>query len=126
MSVTQILEEARTLPTPELQLLAVSLRLEQLRRVGKMASDEELHWLEIINQPLAHTERFAALSKKWEEQGLSDVERAEMSGILEKREAQNVERADAVQHLSELTGLPFQTLWNQLVGEAPALLVPRN
>lgn len=126
MSTAQILEEVRTLPTTELQLLAVTLRFERLRRVGKTASDEELHWLEVINQPLSHAERFEELSAKWEEEGLSEEERAEMLAIVSEREGQNAQRAEAVGHLSELTGVPFRTLWKQLVGEAPALLVPRN
>lgn len=94
MSAAQILEEAKALPTPELQLLAVSLRFERLRRVGEAASDEELRWLEVINQPLAQAERFATLCAKSEEQGLSEVERAELMGILSEREEQNAERAD--------------------------------
>ncbi len=126
MSTAQILEEVRTLSTSEVQLLAVSLRFERLRRVGKTASDEELHWLEVINQPLAHAERFAVLAAKWEDEGLSEEEKAEMGAILSEREAQNAQRAEAVQHLSELTDVPFPTLWKQLVGEAPELLVPRN
>ena len=80
----------------------------------------------MLNRPLAHAERFAVLAEKWETQGLAPAERAEMQGILSEREAQNVERAEAVQHLSELTGVPFQTWWNQLAGDAPSLLVPRN
>lgn len=126
MSTAQILEEVRTLSTPELQLLAVTLRFERLRRVGETASDEELRWLEVINQPLARAPRFNVLSAKWEEYGLTDEEKTELQNILSEREAQNAERADAVQHLSDLTGVPFMDLWKQLVGEAPELLVPRN
>ena len=126
MSAAQILEEVKTLSTPDLQLLALSLRLERLRRVGEASSDAELRWLEVLSRPLAHAERLPVLAAKWESQGLSPEERAEMQGLLSEREAQNAERAEAVQHLSELTGVPFQALWNQLVGEAPALLIPRN
>ncbi len=126
MSTAQILQEVRTLSTPELQLLAVTLRFERLRRVGETASDEELHWLEVINRPLAHAQRFDELAGKWENEGLADEEKTELQGILSEREAQNVERADAVQHLSELTGVPFMDLWKQLIGEEAELLVPRN
>lgn len=126
MSTAQILEEVRTLSTSEIQLLAVSLQAERLRRVGKTASDEETRWLEIINQPLVQADRLATLSAQWEDNGLSEDERAEMLGILSAREAQNAQRAEAVQRLSELTEVPFLTLWQQLVGEPPALLVPRN
>lgn len=126
MSTAQILQEVRTLSTPELQLLAVTLRFERLRRVGETASDEELHWLEVINRPLAHAQRFDELAEKWENEGLADEEKTELQGILSEREAQNVERADAVQHLSELTGVPFMDLWKQLIGEEAELLVPRN
>lgn len=126
MSTAQILQEVRTLSTPELQLLAVTLRFERLRRVGATASDEELRWLEVINRPLAHAPRFDELAAKWEDDGLNDEEKNELESILTEREAQNVERADAVQHLSELTGVPFVTLWKQLIGEEAELLVPRN
>ncbi len=126
MSAAQILEETRTLSMPDIQLLAVSLRLERLRRGGETASDEELRCLEVLNRPLLFAERFDALAAKWEEDGLSDEEREEMQSILSEREAQNVERVEAVGILSDLTGVPFMTLWKQLVGEPPALLVPRN
>ena len=126
MSTAQILEEVRTLSTPELQLLAVTLRFERLRRVGETASDEELRWLEVINRPLERASRFDILSARWENDGLTDEEKAELQSILSAREAQNAERADAVQHLSELTGVPFMDLWKQLVGEMPDVLVPRN
>ena len=126
MSTAQILEEVRTLSTPELQLLAVTLRFERLRRVGETASDEELHWLEVINRPLARAPRFDVLAAKWENEGLGVEEKTELQSILSEREACNAERADAVQHLSELTGVPFMDLWKQLVGETPNLLVPLN
>ena len=126
MSTAQILEEVRALSTPELQLLAVTLRFERLRRVGETAYDEELHWLEVINRPLARAPRFDVLAAKWENEGLGVEEKTELQSILSEREACNAERADAVQHLSELTGVPFMDLWKQLVGETPDLLVPRN
>ncbi len=126
MSTAQILQEVRTLSTPELQLLAVTLRFERLRRVGENASNEELHWLEVINRPLANAPRFDALAAKWENEGLKGEEQTEWQSILSEREAQNAERADAVQHLSEITGVPFMALWKQLVGEEADLLVPRN
>lgn len=126
MSTAQILEEVSTLSTTELQLLAVSLQFERLRRVGKTASQEELRWLEIINQPLAGAERFAILTAKWENGALTEDEKSELGDILSEREGQTAQRAEAVQHLSELTGVPFLTLWKQLLGEAPQTLVPRN
>lgn len=126
MSTAQILEEVRTLSTPELQLLAVTLRFERLRRVGEIASDEKLHWLEVINRPLADVPHFDALTAKWENEGLADEEKTELQSILSEREAQNAERADAIQHLSALTGVPFMDLWQQLIGEEAELLVPRN
>ena len=126
MSTAQILEEVRALSTPELQLLAVTLRFERLRRVGETAYDEELRWLEVINRPLARAPRFDVLAAKWENEGLGVEEKTELQSILSEREACNAERADAVQHLSELTGVPFMDLWKQLVGETPDLLVPRN
>lgn len=104
----------------------MTLRFERLRRVGETASDEELHWLEVINRPLAHAPRFDELAAKWEDEELTDEEQTELQSILTEREAQNVERADAVQHLSEITGVSFMTLWKQLIGEETELLVPRN
>ena len=104
----------------------MTLRFERLRRVGETASDEELRWLEVINRPLARAPRFDVLAAKWENEGLGLEEKTELQSILSEREACNAERADAVQHLSELTGVPFMDLWKQLVGETPDLLVPRN
>ena len=48
MSTAQILEEVQTLPTPDLQLLAVTLQFERLRRVDQTNSTEESRWLEVI------------------------------------------------------------------------------
>ena len=126
MSTAQILQEVRTLSTPELPKLAVTLRFERLRRVGEIASDEELRWLEVINRPLARAPRFSVLTEKWENDGLTGEEKTELQSILSEREAQNAERADAVQQGCELTGVPFMDGWKQLVGETPDLLVPRN
>ena len=126
MSTAQIFKGVCWLSTTELLQLAVTLRFERLRRVGETASDEELRWLEVINRPLAHASRVDVLSAKWENEGLTGEEKNELQSILSAREACNAERADAVQHLSELTGVPFMDLWKQLVGETPDLLVPRN
>ena len=126
MSTAQILREVPSLSTPELQLLAVSLQFERLKRVGKTASQEELRWLEIINQALPGAGRLEELTKKWEEGTLCEEEKSELRVILSEREAQNAARADAIQHLSELTGLPFLTLWKQLINESSQTLVPHN
>lgn len=126
MSIAQILEEVKTLPTSDLESLEHSLRLERLRRAGKVASPEETSLLRIVNRPLVQIERFDTLSQKWEEVGISDEERAELLEIVGEREGQNAERVEAVARLSELRGVDFQTLWKQLMGEPPALLIPRN
>lgn len=126
MSVAQILEEIKTVPTPELESIQISLRLERLRRAKQMAPAEEMRLLQIINQPAPHPKRFASLSRKWEEDGLTDEERAELLDIATKSETLNAERIEAVQRLSESRGIGFETLWKQLMGEAPAPLIPRN
>ena len=53
MSLTQILEEVKTYPTPELELLEQSLRSERLRRTGRVLSTAETRLFSIINQPFA-------------------------------------------------------------------------
>ena len=126
MSIAQILEEAKTLPTSELESLEHSLRLELLQRTGHAVPAEERRLLGIINHPMSHTERFIALTEKWQDEGLADDERAELLAIVSEREEQNVERVEAVAHLSELQAVPFKALWKQLMGEAPALIVPKN
>jgi hypothetical protein len=87
---------------------------------------KETGLLQIINRPMPHPERFVALTEKWQGEGLNDEERAELLGIVGEREGQNVERVEAVACLSELRGVAFQILWKQLMGEVPALLIPRN
>lgn len=126
MSAAQILEEIKTFPTTELESLEHSIRLERLRRIGRVVPEEERRLLQIINHPMPHSERFGVLTEKWQDDGLSEDERAELLAIVSEREGQNVERVEAVQRLGELRGVPFMTLWKQIVGEPPALLVPRN
>ena len=85
MSTAQILHEVRTLSTPELPQLAVTVRFEWLRRVGETASDEELRWLEVIDRPLAHASRFDVLAAKWENEGLTGEEKSELQSNLSAR-----------------------------------------
>ena len=124
MSTAQILEEIKTFETPELESLEHSIRLERLRRTVRAVPSEERRLLQIINAPMPHTERFVVLTEKWQDEGLSDAERAELLAIVSEREGQNVERVEAVARLSELRGVPFKMLWKQLMGETPAPLVP--
>src|SRR6476661_7116584 len=126
MLVAQIIEEIKTFPTPELESIETSLRVERLRRAKQMAPAEEMRLLQIINRPSPHPERFASLSLKWEEEGLSDEERIELLAINSEIETMSAERVEAVQRLSELRGIGFTILWKQLMGESPAPLVPRN
>ncbi len=126
MSVAQILEEAKTFSLPELQSLENSIRLERLRRVMPAVPAEERRLLQFINQPMPHTQRFVALTEKWQEEGLSEDERAELLAIVTEREGCNAERVEAVGRLSELRGVPFKTLWKQLMGETPKPIVPKN
>ncbi|BCM89813.1 hypothetical protein IAD21_01661 [Abditibacteriota bacterium] len=126
MSIAQILEEAKTLPISDLESLEHSLRLERLQRIGRAVPAEERRLLQIINHPMPHTERFVALTEKWQDEGLAEDERAELLAIVSEREGQNVERVEAVGRLSELRGVPFKTLWKQMMGETPAPIVPKN
>lgn len=126
MSVAQILEEVKTLPMPELESLEHSIRLQRLQRLGRGMPAEERRLLQIINDPMPHAERFLLLTEEWQDEGLSQEERAELLAIVAEREGRNVERVEAVLRLSELRGVPFQTLWKQMMGEAPAPIVPKN
>ena len=116
-------QAARAMTEAELRDLESSLRTERLRR---LAPGEEETLLLIINQPLPHTERFAQLAQKWENGGLSEAERAELLALVGEREAINVARVEAVLRLSELRALPFDEVWHELMGEAPAPLHPAN
>lgn len=123
MSVAQILEESKTFSLPELESLEQSFRLERIRRRAPDVPAEERRLLHFINQPMPHAERFAILTEKWQDEGLSEEERAELLAIVTEREGQNAERVEAAGRLSELRGVPFKTLWKQLMGETPALIV---
>jgi len=126
MSGPQLERELTALNETELDALEVALRREKARRKGRVLSADETRLLQIVNQPMPSAQRFAVLSQKWEDEGLSDDERAELGAIVEAREIQNVERVMAVQQLSEVRGMPFEALWRQLMGETPAPLIPRN
>jgi uncharacterized coiled-coil DUF342 family protein len=126
MSVAQILEESKTFSLPELEALENSIRLERLRRVRATIPAEERRLLQFINEPMPHTQRWVVLTQKWQDEGVSDEERAELLAIVTEREGANAERVEAVRQLSELRGVPFRTLWTQLMGETPAPIVPAN
>ena len=126
MSSAQILEEIKSYPTTELESLEDSIRLERLRRTTQVTPEAERRLLRIINEPMPNGERHAVLLEKWQDEGLSEDERAEMLGLVMQREGANVERVEAVIQLSELRGVPFEPLWEQLMGEVPDPIVPRN
>ena len=126
MSTAQILEEIKSYPTPELESLEDSIRLERLRRTTRVIPEAERRLLRIINEPMPEGERHAVLLEKWQDEGLSEDERAEMLEIVMQREGSHVERVEAVMQLSELRGVPFAPLWKQLMGEAPDPIVPIN
>ena len=126
MSTAQILEEIKSYPTSEIETLEHELRLERLRRTRRGLSIEETRLLKIINQPIPHSQRFAILTDKWQDEGLTDAERAELLPIITDREGCNAERVEAVQRLSELRDVPFMELWKQIVGETPTPIVPKN
>ncbi len=116
-------QAARAMTEAELRDLETSLREERLRR---LAPDDEEASLLIANQPLPEVERFDALTQKWESDGLSETERAELLALVSEREAINVERVEAVLRLSELRGQSFDDVWRQLMGEVPAPIHPAN
>lgn len=128
MSTAQILEEIKSYPTSEIETLEHELRLERLRRTrrGRSASAEETRLFEIINRPMPGGELYAFLIDKWQDEGLTEEERAELLPLVTEREGCNVERVEAVQRLSELRGVPFMELWKQIMGETPAPIVPKN
>ena len=116
MSAAQILEEIKTFATPELESLENSIRLERLRRAGKIASPEEARLLERINAPMPQTQRFIELRQKLQDDALSEDERRELIQISDAREEANAERAQAVMQLANLQGRPFSQVWHQMVG----------
>ena len=126
MSTAQILEEIKSYPLRKLEALEDSIRLERVRRIALVTPEAEKRLLRIISEPMPGGERHAVLLEKWQDEGLSEEERAEMLEIIMRREGANVERVEAVVQLSELRGVPFAPLWKQLVGEAPNPIVPRN
>lgn len=126
MSTAQILEEIKSYPTSEIETLEHELRLERLRRTRRGLSAQETRLFEIINRPMPGGERYAFLIDKWQDEGLTEEERAELLPLVTEREGCNAERVEAVQRLSELRDVPFMELWKQIVGETPAPIVPKN
>ena len=126
MSTAQILEEIKSYPTNELESLEDSIRLERLRRTARVIPEAQRRLLRIINEPMPEGERHAVLLEKWQGEGLSENERAEMLGIVMRREGSHVERVEAVVQGCELRGVPFAPLWKQLMGEAPDPIVLIN
>jgi hypothetical protein len=116
MSVAQILEEAKSFSVQEIEELEISLRLQRLQKMGKIASPEESRLISLINTPLPLTERFQELRVKLEQDALSEDERREMLDINGLREAANATRVEAVMELAKLKGKPFADLWQQMVG----------
>lgn len=119
MSLTQILEAARSFPTSDLESLEHSLRLERLKRQGYALGATETALFESINQPMPDEQRYHELTPAWEAGTLSQVERAELLEIVEAREAANARRVAAVMELARLRGVEFAALWRQIMGAAP-------
>ncbi len=126
MSSAQILEEIKSYSTAKIEVLEYELRLERLRRTRSRSSDEETRLFKIINQPMPGGERYFSLIDRWQDEGLTEEERAELLPIVTEREVCDAERLDAVRRLSELRDVPFIKLWKQIMGEAPAPIVPKN
>ncbi len=119
MSVAQLERELTTLDETELEALEAALRREKGRRKGHVLSAQETLLFEIINQPMPEAERFRQLEPSWEAGTLSESERAELLQIVEEREEVNARRVAAVLELAQLRGVAFDSLWRQIMGEAP-------
>ena len=116
MSLAQILEEVKSFPLSDLEVLERSLRLERLQRAGAIASPAEEALLARINAPLPQTARFVELRAKLQDGELSDAERDEMIAISDAREETNAARAQAVMELATMQGQSFSELWEKMVG----------
>lgn len=119
MSVAQIERELETLTLEELRRVEEAARRRQWRGRPDVLTARETQLFQTINQPMPGAERFHELEPLWEAGTLADSERAELLEIVEAREELGAQRVDAVRQLAQLRGEAFETLWQQIMGDAP-------
>ncbi len=113
MSLAQILEEVKAFPTSELASLEQSLRLERLRRDGRVSNGAETRLLVIVNEPFVLTEGLRELRAKRERQTLSEAEHAELIERENEREILWARKLRAVAELADLRGESFDALYQK-------------
>lgn len=114
MSLAQILEEVKTYPTPALESLEQSLRIERLRRAGRVLSAEETRLFSIINEPLPDAETLRILRAKRDEGTLSAHEQEQLIKLENQREIVWAGKLRAVAELADLRGEEFDALYQKL------------
>ena len=114
MSLAQILEEVRTFPTSDLESLEHSLRMERLRRAGRVLDAQETRLFSVINEPLPAAETVRALRHKREERTLTDEEQTQLVELENKTEVAWADKLRAVAELADLRGEEFGELYQKL------------
>ena len=114
MSLAQILEEVRTFPTSDLESLEHSLRMERLRRAGRVLNAQETRLFAIINEPLPAAETVRALRHKREERSLTEEEQTQLVELENKTEVAWAGKLRAVAELADLRGEEFDELYQKL------------
>lgn len=99
----------------ELKALENSLRLERLRRFSSDVPDEDAALLEAVRGPMPHQSRWDELQKLRDEDAWDEDLNAEMLRLNDDREGANVRRVAAAMRLAHLRGVPFKSLWQELV-----------
>lgn len=114
MSLAQILEEVRTFPTSDLESLEQSLRMERLRRAGRVLDAPETRLFAVINEPLPAAETVRSLRHKREERTLTDDEQTQLVELENKTEVVWAGKLRAVAELADLRGEKFDELYQKL------------
>lgn len=114
MSLAQILEEVRTFPTSDLESLEHSLRMERLRRTGRVLDTQETRLFAVINEPLPAVEMVRALRHKRQERTLTDEEQTHLVELENKTELAWADKLRAVAELADLRGEGFDELYQKL------------
>ena len=114
MSLAQILEEVRTFPTSDLESLEHSLRVERLRRAGRILNAGETRLFAVINEPLPAAETVHALRQKRDERTLNDDEQEQLVELENQTEVAWAGKLRAVAELADLRGEEFDELYQKL------------
>ena len=109
-------QAVRAMSETELEELERSLRDERLRRFSSDVPDDEAALLEAVLQPMPNQARWDELRQLRENDDWNESLNAEMLRLNEDREGANVRRVAAAMRLASLRGVPFQSLWKDLVG----------